>query len=368
MSHDRLPKFQEASAGGSGEDIEMDRVTPSPRRAKLWKKMRPIDVVRDNVVGEGSSGFLVEVDRIRAMTKDMLQKVRQIENLYTHALGEVSEAVSHRDSQQIGNIIDETSQLATQINGQLQGRRFRLDVVLLGIRLWGNRSEPRHLNRCKEFRQARSVYENLTRNLVEAMDEYQKVQVEYRVKYKLQIQRKYLIVNPEATQVELARVLDDDNRQIFSQQLSDKKRQVCTNLQDRHREIRKIEQSIAELSRLFTDSTILIKMQDEVIKEEQRHVEEVVAQLGAAEGQINRAKKNTEKARKVCPSYFTCINLSSHSLLITFCFVSHHRLSYKWHPNFPKWRWICLLLTILIIFAVVLIILFTIKPWAKPGQ
>ena len=53
---------------------------------------------------------------------------------------------------------------------------------------------------------------------VEAIQNYQTVEQQYRQKYKQRLERKYKIVKPDATQEEIRAVVEDDSGgQVFSQ-------------------------------------------------------------------------------------------------------------------------------------------------------
>lgn len=98
-----------------------------------------------------------------------------------------------------------------------------------------------------------SQHGNVTKKFLEAVTEYQEIQVRYKNKYRDRLERQYKIVKPNATQEEVKQVLDSGMDQgaggVFAQQIlmgaqhAEAKRALY-DIQERHQEIIKIERSI----------------------------------------------------------------------------------------------------------------------------
>lgn len=120
---------------------------------------------------------------------------------------------------------------------------------------------------------------------MEAIQNYQAVEQQHRQKYKQRLERQYKIVKPDATPEEIRAVVEDDNSgQVFSQavriypcsypcthsgrlivivlirflQLMNSNRYgeskaAYREVQERHKDIQKIERTLAELAQLFND-------------------------------------------------------------------------------------------------------------------
>ncbi|KAJ2912299.1 hypothetical protein MD484_g8102, partial [Candolleomyces efflorescens] len=105
---------------------------------------------------------------------------------------------------------------------------------------------------------------------VEAIQQYQSVEQQYRTKYKQRMERQFKIVKPDATPDEIRAVVNDDgNGQIFQQALMDSRftasRAAYREVQERHEDIKRIEKTLAELAQLFNDMSILVEQQEETI-------------------------------------------------------------------------------------------------------
>ncbi|KAF8201665.1 syntaxin [Pholiota molesta] len=97
---------------------------------------------------------------------------------------------------------------------------------------------------------------------VEAIQNYQAVEQQYRTKYKQRMERQYKIVKPDATPDEIRAVVNDEQGgQIFSQA----SRAAYREVQERHEDIKRIERTLAELAQLFNDMSVLVEQQEETI-------------------------------------------------------------------------------------------------------
>lgn len=98
----------------------------------------------------------------------------------------------------------------------------------------------------------------MKQKFVEAIQGYQGVEQQYRVKYKQRMERQFKIVKPDASPEEVKAVVNDEgNGQIFQQALLDSRftssRAAYREVQERHEDIKRIERTLAELAQLFND-------------------------------------------------------------------------------------------------------------------
>ena len=99
------------------------------------------------------------------------------------------------------------------------------------------------------------------------------MQNKYKVKYKDRLERQVKIVKPNATPDEIKQVLEGGSgggQQLFAQQViggaqhAEAKRALY-DIQERHQDIMKIEQSVLELNQLFMDMAILVNAQGDML-------------------------------------------------------------------------------------------------------
>jgi len=142
--------------------------------------------------------------------------------------------------------------------------------------------------------------ERIDRRLKDAMIEYRKVERGFRARLRDQMARQYRIVNPNASQAEVERVVSDSSdQQIFSQALmqSDRRgqsRAALSAVEDRHAAIQKIESQMAELGKLFEEMETLVVQQEAAVTVIEQKGEEVVENI---QGGNEHLVKGVESAR-----------------------------------------------------------------------
>lgn len=161
-----------------------------------------------------------------------------------------------------------------------------------------------------------------SRNLQREIELYQKAQSEFQRKLRDQVRRRYEIANPNATPEQIDQGIQNvllGQEQTFqvsgnrTRQANDAKQAAI----ERSAAIRKIEQDMIELSRLYQEVAELVQQQDHAVEQINQGAEDVVDNVNNANKQIDSAIESARKAR--------------------------------------KWKWILLLVTILIIIIVIAI-------------
>jgi len=143
------------------------------------------------------------------------------------------------------------------------------------------------------------------RRLKAAIQQYQKVESDFRARLRDQMARQYRIVNPNASQAEVQRIVSDtSNQQIFSQALmqSDRRgqsRAALSAVEDRHAAIQKIESQMEELAGLFNEMEALVVQQEEAVTLIEQKGEEVVENIqGGNEHLVKGVKSARARNRK----------------------------------------------------------------------
>ena len=94
-------------------------------------------------------------------------------------------------------------------------------------------------------------------------------QTKYKNKYRERVERQYRIVKPDVTREEIDAAFEggpNAQPQIFTQQILQgpghaSARNALADIQEKHRDIMKLEASIAELHQLFLDMSVLVESQ-----------------------------------------------------------------------------------------------------------
>ncbi|TRY96278.1 hypothetical protein DNTS_024010, partial [Danionella cerebrum] len=151
---------------------------------------------------------------------------------------------------------------------------------------------------CSSFNPQHST---LSRKFVEVMTEYNTTQSKYRDRCKDRIQRQLEITGRTTTNEELEDMLESGKLAIFTDDIkmdSQMTKQALNEIETRHTEIIKLENSIRELHDMFVDMAMLVESQGEMIDRIEYNVEHSVDYVERAVSDTKKAVKYQSQARK----------------------------------------------------------------------
>ncbi|XP_038840554.1 syntaxin-1A-like isoform X1 [Salvelinus namaycush] len=126
-----------------------------------------------------------------------------------------------------------------------------------------------------DLRIRKTQHSTLSRKFVEVMSEYNATQSDYRERCKGRIQRQLEITGRNTTNEELESMLESDNPAIFTSGIvmdSNITQQAMNEIETRHTEIIKLENSIRELHDMFMDMAMLVESQGELVNNIEQNV------------------------------------------------------------------------------------------------
>ncbi|KAG1754511.1 t-SNARE [Suillus lakei] len=235
--------------------------------------------------GDSMSDFYAEISSIQDTIKTFNANVSRIDELHSRSLNNTDDAAAQRNASQLQELVEDTSALSATLK-----RRVK-DLERQG----GS-------GRDGQIRKQQTAL--VKSKFVDAIQSYQTVEQQYRQKYKQRMERQFKIVKPDATPEEVRAVVNDENGgQIFSQALMNsnrygESRAAYREVQERHQDIKRIEQTIAELAQLFNDMSMLVEQQDETINTIQATAEIVEKDMEAGLQHTGKAVGSARSARK----------------------------------------------------------------------
>ncbi|KAI9208472.1 t-SNARE [Polychytrium aggregatum] len=268
---------------------------------------------QDNVM----TGFFDEIGGINDSIATIKNNIEQIEALHNKALNTISEDQSTQNAKELDKWMDKTNKLAADIRNRLKAmdaKNKKLSVENPGssdIRIRINQ----HSAAAKKF--------------LDVMTEYKDIQKKYQDKYKQRMQRQFLIVKPGATPEEVEKMMDGDSGPVFAQQImhSGQKaeaKKALQDIQDRHHDIQKIEQSIIELQQLFIDMAVLVQAQGEMLNQIEIHVENAKDHTDQGAKALHQAVKLQKKSRKKMCIIIVCLILLIVGVGLAVYFLTKH--------------------------------------------
>ncbi|CAL1704926.1 unnamed protein product [Somion occarium] len=231
------------------------------------------------------SAFYSEISSIQDDLRTFNDNVNRISDLHSRSLNNTDDAAVQRNTQQLEDLVADTSALSNVLKRRIKALE----------REGGSGRDG----------QIRKQQTGLVKQkFMEAIQNYQTVEQQYRSKYKQRLERQFKIVKPDASPEEVKAVTEDDNGgQIFSQALMNSNRygeakSAYREVQERHEDIKKIERTLTELAQLFNDMSILVEQQDEQINTIEATAATVEKDTEAGLGYTDKAVDSARAARK----------------------------------------------------------------------
>uniref|UniRef100_A0A7S4IGT6 t-SNARE coiled-coil homology domain-containing protein n=1 Tax=Prymnesium polylepis TaxID=72548 RepID=A0A7S4IGT6_9EUKA len=246
--------------------------------------------------------FFDEVQEIKKIMSTIRYNIRQIEQNHGECLTAISAEQSKESSMRLEGLMKETNGAASQVRNKLK----TLDLE--------NKDFARRNEGASEARIRSNMHGTLTRKFVDLMAEYQEIQTKYKNKYRERGERQYRVVNPNATREEIDAALAGDQQEIFTQHILQgpghaQARNALADIQERHRDITRLETSIQELHQLFLDMSVLVESQGELLDQIEYTVSQSVNYTGKAVDELRSANKYQKKSPQknvLCHLHWPC--------------------------------------------------------------
>jgi len=237
--------------------------------------------------------FFEEVNSIKGGMATIKTNIHSIEESYGQTLVAINVEQGQKHSEELERSIDSTNLAAADVRNKLKEMNE------------ANKKLKEAERGCAQGRIRINMHGSLTKKFLDLMAEYQEVQTKYKNKYRERVERQYKIVKPNATQDEIDEVLESGNSgQIFAQKILDTEKHAQAKdalayIENKHKDILKLEQSIKELHQLFLEVAILVEAQGELIDQIEYNVSKSVAYTKQAVQELQAAKKSQKKSRKM---------------------------------------------------------------------
>eukprot|EP00106_Octopus_bimaculoides_P018948 XP_014786390.1 PREDICTED: syntaxin-like [Octopus bimaculoides] len=200
---------------------------------------------------------------------------------------------------------EELEELMTDIKRTANKVRGKLKAIEQNI------EQEEHSNKSSaDLRIRKTQYSTISRKFVEVMNDYNTTQIDYRDRCKARIKRQMEITGRTTTNEELEDMLESGNPAIFTQGIimeTQQARQTLADIEARHEDIIKLENSIRELHDMFMDMAMLVESQGEMIDRIEYNVEAAVDYIETAKMDTRKAVKYQSKARQKKIAILVCL-------------------------------------------------------------
>ncbi|KAJ7343593.1 syntaxin [Mycena albidolilacea] len=278
--------------GGGGGGGYQPRARQNPY-AQQDDRAYEMSDVKDNSVplapmgsgGDSMSTFYTEISSLQDSLRTFNDNVARISDLHSRSLDNMDDNAAQRNAAQLDELIEDTSALSATLKRRIKALE----------RQGGS-------GRDGQIRKQQTAL--VKSKFVEAIQNYQTVEQQYRSKYKQRMERQFKIVKPDATPDEVRAVVNDEsNGQIFSQALMSsnrygESRAAYREVQERHEDIKRIEKTLGELAQLFNDMSVLVEQQDETIQVIETQAQSVEKDTEVGLQYTEKAVESARAARK----------------------------------------------------------------------
>ncbi|KAI8899024.1 t-SNARE [Globomyces pollinis-pini] len=287
---DRLGDLQPSEE--EAKQQEATEAAANKKKQKKDKQIKKTNELNSPTKPEADMNlFFEELADMKSQIASIRNSVDEIRAIHDKALNSVtSEKQSAEISKELEAAMDKTNQQCTAIRNKLK----EMDVINKQLK----KKDPNGNDVTIRI----SQHGVLTSSFLEVMTEYKKIQEGYQNKFKDRMQRQALIVKPNATKEEIEKMMDGEG-QMFAKQIVNSSQRVeakkaLEDIQNKHREVQRIEKSILELGQLFADMAVLVQAQGEVIDQIAVHIDNAVVDTEEGVQAMSRAVKIQKKTRK----------------------------------------------------------------------
>ncbi|XP_054155008.1 syntaxin-1A-like [Oppia nitens] len=207
--------------------------------------------------------FFQEVEQLRETIESMQTSVDEMKKIHSAIL--IAPQTDNKVKQQLDDLMAEIKRTANSVRTRLKAINSSIDQLA-----------PTSTT-ATTIRIRRTQLSMLLKKFAEVMADYNTIQIDYRHNCKARIQRQLEITGRSTTDEELETMLDSENPNIFTQSIkiitdSRELRQRLADIEARHADIIKLENSIRELHDMFMDMALVVDIQGETIDSIEQHV------------------------------------------------------------------------------------------------
>ncbi|XP_039643047.1 syntaxin-1A isoform X1 [Perca fluviatilis] len=231
--------------------------------------------------------FFEQVEEIRGFIESLAEKVEEVKRKHSAILA--SPNPDEKTKVELEDLMADIKKFANKIRSKLKSIQQTIE------------QEESQNKASADLRIRKTQHSTLSRKFVEVMSEYNTTQSDYRERCKGRIQRQLEITGRNTTNEELESMLESDNPAIFTSGIimDNITEQAMNEIETRHNEIIKLENSIRELHDMFMDMAMLVESQGELVNNIERSVLDAYEFVEQAKENIPKCKKFKKTGKRV---------------------------------------------------------------------
>uniref|UniRef100_A0A669CVH0 Syntaxin-1A n=1 Tax=Oreochromis niloticus TaxID=8128 RepID=A0A669CVH0_ORENI len=246
-----------------------------------------------------------EVEEIRGFIESLAEKVEEVKRKHSAILA--SPNPDEKTKAELEDLMADIKKLANKVRSKLKSIQQTIE------------QEEGQNRSSADLRIRKTQHSTLSRKFVEVMSEYNTTQSDYRERCKGRIQRQLEITGRNTTNEELESMLESDNPAIFTSGIimDNITQQAMNEIETRHNEIIKLENSIRELHDMFMDMAMLVESQGNLVNNIERCVMEAQDYVEQGKDNIPKCKKFKKTNRRKVILIGVCVAICITILIIS---------------------------------------------------
>lgn len=223
--------------------------------------------------------FFVQVEEIREFIDTIQKKVQEVKKKHSDILS--APQPDDKDKEEMEQCMADIKSNANKVRRKLR---------LIDKNIEDNSANTKQA----DLRIQKTQHSTLSRKFIAVMTEYNSTQNDYRDRCKARIQRQLEITGKQVDDQELESMLEnsDGSPAIFTGGIimdTQQTKQALNDIEARHNDIIKLENSIRELHDMFMDMAMMVEQQGEMVNQIEYNV-------ANASDYVEQAKIETKKA------------------------------------------------------------------------
>uniref|UniRef100_A0A8D8CF24 Syntaxin-1A n=1 Tax=Culex pipiens TaxID=7175 RepID=A0A8D8CF24_CULPI len=255
--------------------------------------------------GNFMEDFFQDVEQIREMIDKIQANVEEVKKKHSAILS--APQSDEKTKQELEDLMADIKKTANRVRGKLKSIEQNIE------------QEEQTNKSNADLRIRKTQHSALSRKFVEVMTEYNRTQTDYRERCKGRIQRQLEITGRATTNEELEEMLEQGNSAVFTQGIimeTQQAKQTLADIEARHADIIKLENSIRELHDMFMDMAMLVESQGEMIDRIEYHVEHAMDYVQTATQDTKKALEYQSKARRKKIFIIVCVAITLVILIV----------------------------------------------------
>jgi syntaxin 1B/2/3 len=292
---DRFPEFQKlAQDKGRLSTDPVKKGITSAIQATALGKMSGSSILSSDDSGPKKGAFMREFFEDIGAIQDLLKKGHEntalMKGLVSEALQATTSEKDQAVSSKLNTLVDETSDHVRDVKRSLEEVKSKCSEAedqcsAAEIKVQANMQRAmikKHQNLLTEFQKAQT-------NFKQALERRREQEMQVLLPDLSPEERRDMIAGGETTSVVVAKKMAGAHALLLDE---------CERVLDKHKDILRLEQNIADLAQMFQEMAVLVDGQGEMLDSIQVHIHKAKDLTGRAEQELIKTRKYQHKNRK----------------------------------------------------------------------